>query len=133
MSQHKDEKKPKLAWYENNKDFTDPIRVYLEDNFDVRVFGIPDEAENGIYQIKPDIIVFDYRMPFISGVDMYKKLKEKGLKFIAVFYTIWANDDNMKQKIKEAGIEDDAIFDKHLDAESFAKKLTEYIYKRWSK
>ncbi len=41
-------KKPKLAWYENNKDFTDPISIFLRDYFEVKVFGFPHTAEKEI-------------------------------------------------------------------------------------
>lgn len=130
MNKSKSKARPKLAWYENNKDFTDPIQVYLEEDFDIRVFGVPDEAEKKILDFKPDIIVFDYRMPFISGIEMFKKLKKKKLRFIPVFYTIWAKDDDSRQKIKAAGIDEDAIVDKHMECESFAKKITEYFHGR---
>lgn len=132
MSNQKLNKKPRLAWYENNKDFTDPIRIYLQKTFEVCVFDTPDEAEKGISDYQPDIIIFDYRMPSLSGIEMYNRLKKKKLQFIPVFFSIWANDDASKQKFRQARIDEDAIFDKHMDCESFANRIF-YLYNKMKK
>lgn len=124
MSESKGVNKPKLAWYENNKDFTDPIVFFLKDGFDVKVFGVPEESERKIIEFDPNMIIFDYRMPRISGLAMFENLKKKKLRFIPVFYTIWANDDDTLQKLKHAGIEDNNVIDKHMGSESFAKKIS---------
>ncbi|HLP60792.1 MAG TPA: response regulator [Candidatus Deferrimicrobium sp.] len=124
--------KPKLAWYENNEDFTDPIKEYLSKYFLVKIFGMPENAEEEIAQFQPQLTVFDYRMPMISGLEMYERLKKRGLKFIPVFFTIWASDDSTKQLIIAAGIKEEAIMDKSMDCESFAKKAFSY-YENLSK
>lgn len=123
-------KKAKLAWYENNKDFTDPITVYLEEYFEVRVFGVPYEAAQGIIDYQPDIVIFDYRMPITSGIEMFQILKKKNLEFIPVFFTIWAKDNDSRQKITKAVKDEHAIFDKHLDCESLANNVKEYYQKK---
>jgi DNA-binding NarL/FixJ family response regulator len=119
--------KPKLAWYETNIDYITPVQVYLSEKFEVRIFSNPDEAEAEIIEFKPDIIIFDYRMPFISGIEMYHKLMKKQLQFKTLFYSIWANDNATIQEIKSAGINDDAIIDKRLDCESFSKKVSDFF------
>ncbi len=131
-TKNKFESKPKLAWYENNKDFTDPVKKYLNQTFNVNVYGDPMKAEKEIYLFNPDIIVFDYRMPYKSGLEMYRILKESGLTFIPVFYTIWAKDKSTKMKLMQAGIEEEAIIDKHMSCESFAEKIYQYFINKKS-
>ena len=101
-----EKEKIKVAWYENNMHFITPILFYLKKErvFDVRVFGDPASAEKEIIGYHPDLIIFDYRMPNINGVQMFKRLKEE-CSFVPVFFSIWAKDEVTRAKIIEAGVE----------------------------
>lgn len=124
----KDKEKIKVAWYENNMQFVDPIVYYLEKEkiFEVSSFGFPDTAEEEIAKFKPDVIIFDYRMERFNGVEMFKKLKNRNLHFVPVFFSIWAHDEVTRAEIIEAGVESRAIFDKHIEPASFPRVLYEY-------
>lgn len=127
----KEEEKIKVAWYENNMQFVDPILYYLEKEqvFDVKAFGDPNSAEEKIVNYRPDLVIFDYRMPNINGVEMFKRLKDK-FSFVPVFFSIWAKDDSAHSDIIDAGIEGEAIFDKNIEPDSFTKRLYEYYMKK---
>ncbi len=123
----KEKRKIKVAWYENNMPFVDTVLYYLkkEKVFDVEVFGNPNSAEEEIIQYQPDLVIFDYRMPSINGVQMYNRLKGK-FSFAPVFFSIWANDEVTRAEILEAKVESCAIFDKVIKPASFTKLLYEY-------
>ncbi len=118
----KKKRKIKVAWYENNMPFVEPILYYLkkEKVFDVEIFGDPDSAEEDILKYQPDLVIFDYRMPDINGVDMFKRLKDKS-SFVPVFFSIWARDDSTRSDIIDAGVESEAIFDKNIEPDSFSR------------
>lgn len=122
-----EKRKIKVAWYENNMPFVKPILYYLEKEkvFEVKVFGDPDSAEKKITKYQPELVIFDYRMPNINGVEMFKRLKDK-FSFVPVFFSIWARDDSTRLEIINAGIESEAIFDKSIEPDSFPGALRKY-------
>jgi DNA-binding response OmpR family regulator len=122
-----EKRKIKVAWYENNMPFVEPILYYLkkEEAFDVKVFGDPDSAKEEIIKYQPDLVIFDYRMPNINGVQMYKQIKGE-FDFMPVFFSIWARNDSTRSDIIDAGAESEAIFDKDILPASFSKALKEY-------
>lgn len=123
-------KKPKIAWYESNSNMTSPVKLYLQQYFQVEIFGDPEEAENLIIQFHPDLVIFDYRMEIFNGVTMYKKLKNQGLKFIPLFLSIWGSDDSTVSDIIAAGVERKAIFDKNIDPNDFANEVAAYYQEK---
>jgi DNA-binding response OmpR family regulator len=129
-----DEKeKIKIAWYENNKEFTDPVLYYLEkQGFEIKVFGFPDTAAEEICAYQPVLVIFDYRMERINGVKMFKKLQGK-FEFIPVFLSIWATDDVTVEDILKAGVDKKAIFDKAIDPASFARAIYDYYINKKQK
>ena len=123
----KEKRKIKVAWYENNMHFIKPILYYLKkmEVFDLETWESPEIAEKNIEKSKPDLIIFDYRMPNLDGVNMFKRLKDK-FSFVPVFFSIWANDDSTRIEIENAGVESEAIFDKNIEPASFSRALYEY-------
>ncbi|MCX6579034.1 MAG: response regulator [Candidatus Aminicenantes bacterium] len=129
-----EKRKIKVAWYENNVPFVEPILYYLkkEKVFDVKIFGNPDSAEKEITDYHPDLVIFDYRMPNITGLQMFNRLKGK-FSFAPVFFSIWANDEVTKAELLDAKVESRAIFDKRIEPASFAKALYEYYMSKTDK
>jgi DNA-binding response OmpR family regulator len=123
----KGKEKIKVAWYENNMHFIKPILYYLKkmEVFDVETWESPEIAEKNIEKSKPDLIIFDYRMPNLDGVKMFKRLKDR-FSFVTVFFSIWANDEVTREEIIDAGVESNAIFNKHIEPASFSRALYEY-------
>jgi DNA-binding NarL/FixJ family response regulator len=123
----KEKRKIKVAWYENNMQFIEPILYYLKKKkvFDVEIFGNPESAEEGILHYQPDLVIFDYRMPSVNGVEMFNRLKGKFI-FVPVFFSIWAKDDVTREEILKTEVESRAIFDKRIEPASFSKELYEY-------
>ena len=78
-----------------------------------------------ICKYQPDLVIFDFRMPDINGVKMFKRLKGK-FHFVPVFLSIWAGDDSTRSDIIDAGVESEAIFDKNIEPDSFPGALREY-------
>jgi PleD family two-component response regulator len=131
----KEKRKIKVAWYENNMQFVEPILYYLkkEKVFDIKIFGYPETAEEDIAGFKPDVIIFDYRMERFNGVEMFKKLKDRKLDFVPVFFSIWANDEVTRAEIIDTGVENRAIFDKRIEPASFTRVLYEYYMSKTGK
>lgn len=67
-------------------------------------------------EFKPDWLVLDVRMPYKSGVSVYKDLNERAdFEFSAVFYTNYYNDQEVKKEFKNLGVSDTVIIPKTMD------------------
>lgn len=59
----------------------DGIRSLLEDEGDLKVVGEAGDGLEGIAaveELKPDLVIFDIRMPKMTGIEAVKSLKAKG-------------------------------------------------------
>lgn len=144
-NQNAEQKKIKVAWYENNREIIEPILFFLEQqNFKVRTVSSQEEKKQEseeeslkriiqeLIEFAPDIIIFDYRMPHFGGLEIYNQLKDTGQLgfFVPVFLTIWANDELTQEELNEAGIPLEAIYNKQIEPDSFASSLREYYCTR---
>jgi len=126
-SKNNENKIARIAWYENNENFYEPIKFYLEkEGFDVKMVVSHEKAEEDIKEYKPHIVIFDYLMEHMSGLEFFESLKRIDLKFIPVFFTIWGKDDHTFAEIAAKGVDENLIFDKQITPASFAKSLLEY-------
>lgn len=67
-------------------------------------------------EFKPDWMVVDVRMPFKSGVGVYKELKEKAdFEFSVVFYSNYSKDSDVIMECKNLGIPAEVIIPKTTD------------------
>ncbi len=56
------------------------IRAILEDNPEIEVVGEAADGKEGVrktYELKPNVITMDLRMPLMSGVEAIKEIMEK--------------------------------------------------------
>lgn len=70
---------------------TKPVVLYVDDErnnllafkaafrmeFDVLLAASPDEAMEVLKEKKPAVIISDYRMPFMTGIEMFEKIRQK--------------------------------------------------------
>lgn len=65
---------------------------------------------------KPDWLVLDIRMPFYTGVDVFKELKEKAkFLFSVVFYSNYCDDPDVRGELKNLNIPESVIIPKTDD------------------
>lgn len=70
-------------------------------------------------KFKPDWVVLDVRMPYKSGVHVFKELKdEEGLEFSAVFYSNYINEPEVVKEFETLEVRDDVIIPKTTDFDS---------------
>ena len=116
--------KPRLAWYEDNRDYYEPAILYLRELFDVRVFQYTDEVVDEILKFDPDMLLLDCYMDHLSGIDLYRKISErKGKAILTVFLSLWANDESTQAEIQEIGVSGERIKYKDIKAASLARQL----------
>lgn len=75
---------------EDDEDFREVVIEYLEDKFAARIVGAASghEALKLVDAgVKPDVVITDYKMPEMSGLELAEKLVQRSLDAPLIFVT----------------------------------------------
>src|SRR4051794_28988216 len=90
-------------------DDTDHVRQMLASMLTLDGFDVVDEAASGTDAVKridsadPDVVVIDYRMPGMDGLETARQIKGKRSHQLMVLYTAFI-DDSLQKAADEAGV-----------------------------
>jgi DNA-binding NarL/FixJ family response regulator len=93
----------------------------------VKIVG---EAENGVEALQliidkePDLVILDIRMPEMNGIEVLKKIKERGSKTKICILTNYPNQQYKKRCLAEGA---DYFFDKNKDFQRIATVIAELV------
>lgn len=94
----------KVLIVEDDKDFL----WILRQSFSGQLFSVifAENGEEGLTlaeKEKPDLIVIDILMPKMNGIDMARKIKEKGIKSQMIFLTNLKDENHISQVMDITG------------------------------
>ena len=75
-------------------------------------------------QIKPDLVIMDYKMPDINGWQAAARIKEISKDIIIIGHTGYASEQNMQEGYRSGCAE---ILRKPVDLEEWEKTITKYL------
>jgi signal transduction histidine kinase/FixJ family two-component response regulator len=82
--------------------------ILLESSFDVQTFHCPEEALKQLKSLPksalPDVIISDYNMPKLTGVEFLKAVKKLHPNLTLILLTGYADKQNAIESINEAGV-----------------------------
>ena len=90
-------------------DDTDHVRQMLTSMLTLDGFEVVDEVGSGSEAVRridvadPDVVVIDYRMPEMDGIDTAREIKGKRPSQLMVLYTAFIDQD-LQRKADEAGV-----------------------------
>ena len=90
-------------------DDTDHVRGMLAEMLELDGFEVVGQAASGLEavglanQIDPDVVVMDYKMPGMDGLEASKSIKANRPDQAIVLYTAYL-DDSLEQQAKDAGV-----------------------------
>jgi DNA-binding NarL/FixJ family response regulator len=65
---------------------------------------------------QPDWVIIDLRMPYQSGMEVFKELKNKAdFEFSAVFYSNYLEDPELREELNKLQIQEKAMIVKTVD------------------
>ena len=67
----------------------------LRKSYDVRGFTDPAKAIEAALELDPLVMVVDYRMPGLNGLELVQKLRQKGLSFSVLMVTAFPEMDEV--------------------------------------
>lgn len=105
----------KIVIVDDSKDITDCLSVLLKfENFtDINTFDNPNDALNFFENNKPDIVIADFMLPEMSGLDFFDKVNEMYHRVFKILIGAYVFEEDLQRAINETGI--DKYFDKPWD------------------
>ncbi len=86
-----------------------------------------EEAIKAVEQIKYDIVISDYKLPGMNGLEFFQRTKKSISKAIKILMTAYGTDE-MKSDALRCGIDD--FIQKPLTTDALEKSLTNLLEKR---
>ena len=106
--------KTKVLLVDDEPDFLDVMQAALQSwGFEVILAQDGKQALEAVKTKKPSVVVLDYMMPVMNGVETLKKLRKIEATLPVILFTAHPNEDNMGNALG-------------LRVSAFVPKLSEY-------
>jgi DNA-binding NarL/FixJ family response regulator len=101
---------------EDDEIYSEFIRDALSKNADynVKLFFSAEEALRAINGKLPEVVIIDYKLPGLSGIELYEKIKSKITDINRVIMLSALDDGNMVLSFIQKGVRDYVIKDEHV-------------------
>jgi len=86
----------------------------LNSGYKIRAFGTAEDAFAAINGNMPDALIIDYKLPGMSGIDLYEKIKDKVKEEHKVIMLSALDDGNMVLSFIQKGVRDYVIKDENV-------------------
>lgn len=84
---------PKILHLDDNQDFLEMFYFMFRKEFRITSIANPAEALESLNHEEFDVIIIDYEMPGMNGLDFLRKVKEEYPDFSLIFYTGQGNEE----------------------------------------
>ena len=123
----------KIFLVEDDKIYSDFIRKALSQNPDYTVSAFMS-AEDALKEMNgklPDVLIIDYKLPGMSGINMYENIKPQVTDATKVIMLSAIDDGNMVLSFIQKGVRDYVIKDENvIDAlEAVIEGKEDYFFK----
>lgn len=118
-------KKIKVLIVDDNKDFCDILKEYLEKQDDIEIIGVANDGKQAIELIpekSPDLVILDIIMPHLDGLGVLEKVNKMSLDKFPKFIILSAvGQDKITQRAINLGADYYVI--KPFDFEIFINRI----------
>jgi DNA-binding NarL/FixJ family response regulator len=83
-------------------------------NYTISLFTSAEDAQTRIDQAMPDVLIVDYKLPGMSGIELYGKIKSKIPEDAKVIMMSAIDDGNMVLSFIQKGVRDYVIKDENV-------------------
>jgi two-component system nitrogen regulation response regulator GlnG len=123
----------KIFLVEDDKIYSDFIRKALSQNADYKITSFVS-AEDAIKEMSgnlPDVLIIDYKLPGMSGINMYESIKPQITESNKVIMLSAIDDGNMVLSFIQKGVRDYVIKDENVieSLEAVIEGKEDYFFK----
>jgi DNA-binding NarL/FixJ family response regulator len=86
----------------------------LNPDYKIQVFGTAEDAFAAIDGKLPDAMIIDYKLPGMSGIELFEKVKDKVKDEHKIIMLSALDDGNMVLSFIQKGVRDYVIKDEHV-------------------
>ncbi len=98
----------------------------IKEGYELIIVNNGQEAVNATHLHKPDLIIIDYRMPVMNGLDAIKMIKtQEPFKAVPVIMLTASSASLTIEMVKQAGIAE--LISKPFEAEELMNTIKRYI------
>ncbi len=106
---------------EDEESLRNTLKLNLElEQYNVSTCGDGKDSIESVTTFRPDLILLDIMMPTISGIDVYKELRDKGINTPIIFLTA---KNNAQDKIEGLKLGADDYITKPFDLEELLLRI----------
>lgn len=108
-------------------DDTDHVRRMLRNMLELDGFEVVAEAGNGVDALAavdaadPDVVVVDYKMPEVDGLETARRIREARPDQVMILYTAFV-DPELEQRARDVGVS--VVLGKVEGLESLEREIT---------
>lgn len=84
---------PRILHLDDNRDFLEMFYFMFKKNFNITSMEDPSNALENLEKEEYDVIIIDYEMPEMNGLDFLRKVKEEHPDISLIFYTGQGNEE----------------------------------------
>ena len=81
---------------------------------DLKIFGTGEDCLKSLSNSIPDVMIIDYKLPGMSGIDLYEKIKPRLTEKNKVILLSSLDDGNMVLSFIQRGVRDYVIKDENV-------------------
>jgi DNA-binding NarL/FixJ family response regulator len=101
---------------EDDTIYADFIKKSLSSNadYDIKAFASAEDGLTALASTIPDVLIIDYKLPGMSGIDLYEKVKPRLKENNKVVMLSSLDDGNMVLNFIQRGVRDYVIKDENV-------------------
>jgi DNA-binding NarL/FixJ family response regulator len=101
---------------EDDAIYADFIKKSLSNNAEyiIKAFSSAEEGLTALATTLPDVLIIDYKLPGMSGIDLYEKIKSRLKENNKVIMLSSLDDGNMVLNFIQRGVRDYVIKDENV-------------------
>ncbi len=104
----------KVFLVEDDEVYAEFIKKHLRKKYQIYSFITAEDCLLTLKSITPDVIIIDYNLPGMSGIELYEQFKDKISKKVKVIMMSAIDDGNLVLEFIRKGVRDYVVKDDNV-------------------
>ena len=105
---------PKVFLVEDDEDYAEFIKKSLGKKYQIYLFTTAEECLVTLKSISPDVLILDYELPGMTGIELYEQVKDKLSSEVKVIMMSAIDDGNLVLDFIKKGVRDYVVKDEKV-------------------